>query len=242
MQINGLINNLFSIAFPPIDRFTMSWQTIPLKTLYVKSSNRGKGMNVKGKAMPSLRCEEVSHAGSADDAALDWGGRALRAESDRVSALMSASVPRSLSLFESGLPVKGLAWRHRLSRVPACLSPAAEPQAPRMLDGPSALSVHQEVSLAGVKLPSAPRGLPEVGSISERLHLKPGGVRAPGFCDQKKVCSGESKPTAGGLALERRKLCYQRRLGSSACMLLLGLLKQGRLIAGPVPPHAIHVG
>jgi hypothetical protein len=64
-------------------------------------------MNVKGRAVPSSWYAKISHAGSAGDAALDWGGRALCAESERVSALMSASAPRSLSLCESGLPSQG---------------------------------------------------------------------------------------------------------------------------------------
>ncbi len=67
-------------------------------------------------------------------------GRALRAESDR-SCIDERTAPgrsRSPSLPNSG---KGLAGRHRLLRVPACGhvgSTPTEPQAPGMLDEPTA--------------------------------------------------------------------------------------------------------
>ena len=154
-------------------------------------------MNVKGRAVPSSWYEELSHAGSAGDAALDWGGRALCAESDRVSALMSESAPRSLSLCESGLPVKGLAERHRLSRVPACMSISTAPQAPRMLDGPAARSAHQDVSGSSLKLQCATQVL---RSVHVRLRGRLRDLAASGFCGQKKACQIGSKTTAGVLA------------------------------------------
>src|SRR5258708_24273024 len=81
--------------------------------------------------------------GDAGDAALDLGGRALRAESDRGSALMSITAARSLSLCESTHPVKGRAWRHRLLRAPGMSTVSAPPRAsssPGMLDEPAALA------------------------------------------------------------------------------------------------------
>ena len=190
-------------------------------------------MDVKGRAVPLSWYEEISHAGSAGDAALDWGGRALCAESERVSALMSASAPRLLSLCEFRLPVKGLAGRHRLSRVPACMSISTEPQAPRMLDGPSARSDHQDVSLSSVKLQSETR-------VLRSAHLRPSGLAASGFYAQKKACQNESKKTAGVLAPETKTQHDQRRLGCSGRVLLLCLLKHRGLITGLVYPHAIN--
>ena len=192
-------------------------------------------MDVKGRAVPLSWYEEISHAGSAGDAALDWGGRALCAESERVSALMSASAPRLLSLCEFRLPVKGLAGRHRLSRVPACMSISTEPQAPRMLDGPSARSDHQDVSLSSVKLQSETR-------VLRSAHVRPSGLAASGFYAQKKACQNESKKTAGVLAPETKTQHDQRRLGCSGRVLLLCLLKRRGLITGLVYPHAINVG
>ncbi len=82
-------------------------------------------------------------ASRAGDAALDERDCALRAESDRGSALMSATVPgrsRSSSLVPL---VKGRAWRHRLLRAPGMckrFSLPTEPQdSPGMLDELSAL-------------------------------------------------------------------------------------------------------
>lgn len=67
-------------------------------------------------------------------------GRALRPESDRpcIDERTDPGHSRSLSLPTSG---KGLAGRHRLLRVPACGhvgSTPTEPQAPGMLDEPTA--------------------------------------------------------------------------------------------------------
>jgi hypothetical protein len=78
---------------------------------------------------------------SAGDAALDKQDGALRAESDRGSALMSVTVPgrsRSASLVPL---VKGRAWRHRLLRAPGMSHlVASRPslQLSGMLDEPAA--------------------------------------------------------------------------------------------------------
>jgi hypothetical protein len=80
-------------------------------------------------------------ARGAGDAALDKRDRALRAESDRGSALMSFTVPgrsRSSSLIPL---VKGRAWRHRLLRAPGMshlLASRPSLQLSEMLDEPTA--------------------------------------------------------------------------------------------------------
>jgi hypothetical protein len=80
-------------------------------------------------------------ASRAGDAALDLGGEALRAESDRGSALMSVSIPGRSRASSLSTQVKGRAWRHRLLRTPGMSTLVTLPRSlkpPEMLDEPTA--------------------------------------------------------------------------------------------------------
>jgi hypothetical protein len=93
---------------------------------------------MKGKRRLGRGMKELATPGTRAMPPLTEEAERFAPRAKRVPALMSTATARSLSLCESGLPVKGRAWRHRLSRVPACRTSTAEPQALRMLDGPSA--------------------------------------------------------------------------------------------------------
>src|SRR5947209_6391661 len=51
------------------------------------------------------------------------------------------------------------------------------------------------------------------------------------------ACRVESQNPAGFLARRERMPCHQRPLSRCACMLLLRLLKDGRLVTGAIEPH-----
>jgi hypothetical protein len=93
-------------------QIALSQNSIPCRTLTTSS------IMLSRNSLPKFL-----RASRAGDAALDRGGRALRAESERGSALMSTIVLRSLSLFESTHPCQG-------SGLAASLAPRSRHEQP----------------------------------------------------------------------------------------------------------------